>query len=145
MASKARTPINKQGPAAKPLAQTVAKAALNIKKPVLSKSITPETKAQPITATKGTKPAKPSAKKPKLVRAKFAFPKSDHALLGALKKRASAAGRKVKKSALLRAGLALLNGMSDAELVLELSKIKGMKARKSGKGKSPATDPLKKK
>jgi hypothetical protein len=63
---------------------------------------------------KSPKKAKPPKVKPeKVVRDSFTMPKSDYALIDALKEKSLAAGTAVKKSELLRAGLAALNGMSD--------------------------------
>ena len=58
--------------------------------------------------------AKPSVKKPKLVRDSFTIPKNEFAAIDTLKTRAIALGTSVKKSELLRAGLMVLQGLSDA-------------------------------
>lgn len=79
-------------------------------------------------ATAGTaraaKPAKAAGKsaangkaakaaKPKLVRDSFSFPKAEYAVLATLKDRAVKAGKAVKKSELLRAGLKALAALPD--------------------------------
>jgi hypothetical protein len=51
-----------------------------------------------------------------LVRDRYAMPKQDYELLALLKKRAKTAGRPVKKSELLRAGLHALRDSGTAEL-----------------------------
>jgi hypothetical protein len=56
------------------------------------------------------------AKKPKLVRDSFTIPKDEYAAIETLKQRCAALAQPVKKSELLRAGLKLLTGMSDAAL-----------------------------
>ena len=53
-------------------------------------------------------------KKPKLVRDSFTIPKAEFAAIETLKTRAIGLGTSVKKSELLRAGLMVLKGMSDA-------------------------------
>ena len=56
------------------------------------------------------------AKKPKLVRDSFSIPKDEYAAIETLKQRCAALAQPVKKSELLRAGLKVLTGMSDAAL-----------------------------
>jgi hypothetical protein len=73
------------------------------------------------------KPGKHAAHEPKLVRDSFTFPESEYAMFAALKKRALAAGHEVKKSEILRAGLAALTGMSDAVLIPNLAKVQRVK------------------
>lgn len=60
---------------------------------------------------------KPAPKKPKLVRDSFTFPKTDYALIATLKQRMLQAGREIKKSEILRAGLAVLSGLSDQDVL----------------------------
>lgn len=57
---------------------------------------------------------KSAGKKPKLVRDSFTIPKAEYAAIEALKGRALTLGVAVKKSELLRAGLMLLQPLSDA-------------------------------
>ena len=73
-------------------------------------------------------------KKPKLVRDGFTMPEPDYALLAALKKRALQAGREVKKSELLRAGLRALAAMPEAAY---LGALEGVERIKPGR---PAAD-----
>lgn len=84
--------------------------------------------AQPET---GTKPAK--AKKPKLVRDSFTFPETDYALIARLKQRALVAGHEVKKSEILRAGLAALEAMPEAELLKVLGAVERIKTGRPAK------------
>ena len=79
-------------------------------------------------SAKKTKRAK--VKSEKVVRDSFTMPKSDYALIDALKKKCLPAGMAVKKSELLRAGLAALNGLSDDSL---LQAIKNLAAVKTGR------------
>ena len=76
----------------------------------------------------------PKRKKPKLVRDGFTMPEADYALLAALKKRALQAGREVKKSELLRAGLRALAAMPEAAY---LGALEGVERIKPGR---PAAD-----
>lgn len=75
-------------------------------------------------------PAAAKRKKPKLVRDGFTMPEADYALLGTLKKRALAAGREVKKSELLRAGLRALAALPDAPF---LAAVEGVERIKPGR------------
>ncbi|HSD39403.1 MAG TPA: hypothetical protein VLC92_17985 [Rhodocyclaceae bacterium] len=58
--------------------------------------------------------------KPKLVRDSFTFPQSDYELIAVLKQRALSAEREIKKSEVLRAGLAALAAMADTSLLKAL-------------------------
>jgi len=78
-------------------------------------------------AIKEARPRKAGAKKARLVRDSFTFPESDYALFATLKQRALAAGGEIKKSELVRAGLALLNGLDDADLARVLGKVERIK------------------
>lgn len=69
-------------------------------------------------------------RKPELVRDSFTFPAVDHARLAELKQRALKAGREIKKSELLRAGLAALATMPDAAF---LAAVDGVERIKTGR------------
>ena len=73
-------------------------------------------------------------KKPKLVRDSFTFPEAEYALLAQLKRRLLGAGHEVKKSELLRAGLASLAALSDADLVQALAQLEKLKTGRPSKG-----------
>lgn len=96
-------------------------------------------------ATKKTAPATPKtatprvqappaklAKKVKVVRDSFSMPQQDYALIAKLKERALAADMPVKKSALLRAGLQLLDKSSALQLKRVIS---GLTPIKTGRPK----------
>jgi len=84
----------------------------------------------------------PSPKKPKLVRDSFTIPKTEFAAIDALKTRAIALGSSVKKSELLRAGLMVLQGLSDAAYKAALSAVPALKTgRPTGGDKKPAAKP----
>lgn len=109
VAAKPKAPVAKTATkvAAKPVKAAAVKPAA---KPVAKKLATPKANAKKV-----VKPAKPV--KVKIVRDTFSMPAPDHALLTTLKKTCQDQGRKVKKSDLLRAGLALLAKLPPAELV----------------------------
>lgn len=74
-----------------------------------------------------SKNKKPAIKKAKLIRDSFTIPESDYALFASLKQRALGAGCEIKKSELLRAGLAVLNSLSDADLLKALALVERIK------------------
>lgn len=76
---------------------------------------------------------KTAVKKPKLVRDSFTFPAEDHARLGELKQRALQSGREIKKSELLRAGLAALAAMPDATFFSTLDGVERIKTGRPAK------------
>ncbi len=69
---------------------------------------------QPPMSCELKKPGK--TKKIKLVRDGFAMPEDEFAAIATLKRRLAALGQAVKKSELIRGGLALLASLNDAEL-----------------------------
>lgn len=72
-------------------------------------------------------------KKPKLVRDSFTVPKDEYAAIDALKLRAAQQGHEVKKSELLRAGLKLLNGLDDKQLLAALQAVPSIKTGRPAK------------
>lgn len=79
------------------------------------------------------KEAKP--KKAKLVRDSFTMPQKEYAVLGALKERLLAAGVAVKKSELLRAGVALLASLAERELKLAVASVEVIKTGRPAKSR----------
>jgi len=83
----------------------------------------------------------------KVVRDSFTMPLADYALIGALKRRCIGLGVAMKKSELLRAGLAVLDGLPDENLsrvVTAVESVKpgrppGRKKKKKGKKKRGKT------
>jgi hypothetical protein len=67
-------------------------------------------------------------KKPKLVRDSFTMPEAEYAILGDVKKACLAAGIEVKKSQLLRIGVALLNKLEPASLKKQIAALTPLKA-----------------
>lgn len=80
---------------------------------------------------KAAKPAKaekpPKARKIKLVRDSYAMPEGEYARIGELKKRLASLGSEVKKSELLRGGIALLAALNDAELKAVMGRVERIK------------------
>lgn len=117
-------PTSKVKPAVKP----AAKAA----KP---KPVAAADSASPTTA-KVAKPAKEDKPpKIKMVRDSFTMPENDYARLAELKKRCLQAGIHVKKSELLRAGLANLSGLTDAALTKTMKQVEVIKTGRPVKQK----------
>ena len=78
-----------------------------------------------------TKAAK--AKKVKLERDSYAMPDNEYAQIGVLKKRLSGLGSDVKKSELLRGGIAVLAALSDAELKAAMGRVERIKTGRPAK------------
>jgi hypothetical protein len=118
-AAKASTKTSKASAKATPMAKAkpAATEAVPAKKPAKA--------AKPAKPAKAVKAAKP--KKPKMVRDSFTMPKTEYAVLEALKERASKLGRPTKKSEVLRAGVQALAAMGDA---LFLASVGGVPAAK---------------
>lgn len=88
------------------------------------------------TLPSGEKNAK--SKKSKLVRDSFTIPKEEYAAIETLKQRAATLAHPIKKSELLRAGLKVLAGMSDATLRKSLQAVPPLK---TGRPKTEPTAP----
>jgi uncharacterized iron-regulated protein len=71
---------------------------------------------------------KEKAKKPKLVRDSFTMPEKEYAVLGEVKKACLKAGIEVKKSELLRVGVALIRQLETAKLKEILAGLPTLKA-----------------
>ena len=83
---------------------------------------------------KGKKAVKPvKAKKIKLVRDSYAMPENEYAQIGELKKRLAAMSVDVKKSELLRAGVAVMAALKDAELKLVMARVERIKTGRPAK------------
>lgn len=111
----------------------VAKKPAAPVKPAAKPEVAPQSK--PVKAKTPTVPAveqKEKNKKPKLVRDSFTMPEAEYAVLGDVKKACLKAGIDVKKSELLRVGVALLRQ-------IELDRLKeilaGLPALKAGRPK----------
>lgn len=108
-----------------------------VKAPVTKASAPPRAPrvAKPVVENAPFVPQSPPSKsgkfKPaKLVRDSYTMPHSEHALIDALKKRCLNLGMAAKKSEVLRAALAVLARLSDAEVA---AAIKGLAVIKTGR------------
>ena len=107
---------------AKPAVQRVAKAV-----PVAA------TAPAPMSTAAAAEVPKERARKPKLVRDSFTMPEQEYAVLGQVKKACIKAGFEIKKSELLRIGVALISQMDLATLQNVLS---GLPQLKTGRPKN---------
>ncbi len=79
--------------------------------------------------------AAPKPVKQKLVRDSFTIPRSEYAVLDALKARLVKLARPAKKSEVLRAGIKLLDTLPDAVLLQALGAVPAIKTGRPGKAK----------
>lgn len=94
----------------------------------------PAAQADAVKSKTSTVKAKPTKeKKVKVMRDSFTIPKVEFNQIGELKKRAVAMGIEVKKSELIRAGLLLINGLTDAQFKLALSAVPTVKTGRPSK------------
>jgi len=109
-------------------AKTTAAAAPKPAPASAKKSVAKKAAAQPVAL-----PAPPAKVKHKLVRDSFTIPKSEYAVLEALKHRAANLKRPVKKSELLRAGISALNAMSDKAFLTAIGNVPSLKTGRPSK------------
>ena len=114
----AQAPAEAAAPAAP--AQPVAPKAGKVKAAAKKKSDKPAAPAAPAT------PEVPKAKT-KLVRDSFTMPKAEYELLAQLKQRGTVLHRHVKKSELLRAGIAALAALPDEAFLTALDRVPSLK------------------
>lgn len=128
LAAKVEAPAHANGVV---VARSAAKPAIKLQAP-------PAEAAKPGKAVKqhgkkadarsAAKPAQEAPKpKAKLVRDSFTMPKDEYELLAVLKQRGTQLQRHVKKSELLRAGIAALHSMSDKNFLLALDRAPSLK------------------
>ena len=117
-----KAPVKAQPKAA---SKPVAKPATKVK-PVAKPAAKPAVKVAVVKATK--------AKKPKMVRDSFTFPKDEYAVLDALKLRAAKLGRPAKKTELLRAGVKAIAAMSDVAFLAAMQAVPSLKTGRPAKG-----------
>lgn len=88
----------------------------------------------PAKGKKAAKPEKPAkVKKVKLVRDSFAMPENEYARFAELKKRLAGKGIEIKKSELLRGGVAVLAALNDAELKAVMDRVERIKTGRPAK------------
>lgn len=132
----------------KPAAPKPAAPKLPAPKPPAAKPPAPKPEAnKPAVLKPAAKPAEatPAKSKQKLVRDSFTIPKDEYVVLEQLKQRALRSGRAAKKSEILRAGIAVLNAMSDSVLLAALSVVPNLKTgRPKAEKHKAASKPSKK-
>jgi hypothetical protein len=137
--TKSAKPTARKTAATRPAAQRSAAAQ---KTPAAKKEAPPaKTAAKP--KAKPAVQAPPEAAKPpktKLVRDSFTMPKPEYQVIDALKDRSAKAGRPLKKSEVLRAGIKALAAMSDAAFSVAIADVPVLKTGrpKSKKPSAPA-------
>lgn len=120
-------------PRTKTAQTTKAKA---VKTSVAPKTSTVSKPAKALAAPQEVAPAKPhKLQKEKLVRDSFTMPETEFAQIAAIKKRAMAFQREVKKSEVLRAGLRSLQGLSEPQLKSLLEALPVIKTGRPKKGR----------
>jgi hypothetical protein len=127
--AKTRAPVTTSGA---PTARQ-AKPAASAKRAAVGPTAKVPAKAASTRATNGGAVSSPVEPKAKLVRDSFTIPKSEYSVLEGLKFRAARLSRPVKKSELLRAGIAALNSMTDKAFLAVLS---GVPSLKTGRPKA---------
>jgi hypothetical protein len=130
---KAAKKIGAAKPAAKkPVQKAVSQTAV---KSVAKSATKPATKPSPKPKAKPAQQTTPDLKlkKPKLVRDSFTFPKDEYQAIAGLKQKALGLKHSAKKSEILRAGLMLLNGLSDKAFLSALSKVPALKTGRPAK------------
>ena len=115
-AKRARPSTQKVGVKSAPARKAAAKR-------IAVKKVT--AKARPSPKVGATAP--PKAKKDKLIRDSFTIPKAEYAVIDALKQRSITLVRPAKRSELLRAGIKVLAGLSDAALLAALGQVPTIK------------------
>ena len=116
-------PTEKKAPAVKKI--SVAKKASLVKKITVKKaakkSAKKTSKKTLVKSTKATKAAK--TVKTKLIRDSFAIPEKEYAALVAVKKTCLKAGLEIKKTELIRIGIALVNTLTTAKIKTAQAKL----------------------
>jgi hypothetical protein len=98
-------------------------------------------KREPGASVKSKRKATRSVKPVKVIRDSFTIPAAEHRLIGALKKRCIGLGVAIKKSELLRAGLAALERLPDEGLAKVVAAVESVKTgRPPGKKKKKKTN-----
>lgn len=130
-----------KAPAAKPSVKAAAKPGPKpAAKPELKVAPKPLIAAKPLAvkpapSLKALPDAKAKAKKAKLVRDSFTMPADEYQVLGDVKKTFLKAGLEVKKSELLRVGVALIRDLDLASLKLAVASLPPVKAGRPKKEK----------
>jgi hypothetical protein len=121
-AKRAATPAAK---AAKAAAKAIAKPAAS--KPTSKPASKPVVKTRTARTLEAIRPDAAAQARPTLVRDSFTMPEQEYAVLGAVKQACLKAGFEVKKSELLRIGVALLGQLDAASLRAVLGSLPQLK------------------
>ena len=120
----------------KPAARKLAGKAASAPAAPIAESRPPSAISQPSSAQDvPTSVAADGKAKHKLVRDSFTIPKNEYAVLAELKQRSLGLGRPVKKSELLRAGIAALHAMPDPALLTALQAVPSLKTGRPKDGR----------
>ncbi len=126
-APKTATTVAKKPAAAKSAATPAAKAARAAAKAVAKPAAKPAAKARAGHGAAIVRPEAATQARPTLVRDSFTMPEQEYAVLGAVKQACLKAGFEVKKSELLRIGVALLGQLDVTSLRAVLSGLPQLK------------------
>ncbi|QRX82350.1 hypothetical protein [Glaciimonas sp. PAMC28666] len=117
---------------AKAVTAAPKKSAVSAPEPVLQ---APKTSATPVSPAKPAIEPKVKARKAKLVRDSFTMPEDEYQVLSDVKKACLKAGLAVKKSELLRIGVALIKQLDNAKLKAAIASLPLVKAGRPKKEK----------
>jgi len=84
----------------------------------------------------------PKPPKAKLVRDSFTMPKPEYLVIDALKQRSAQAGRPLKKSEVLRAGVKALAAMADADFAAAIANVPALKTGRPKSKKAAESESL---
>lgn len=133
----ARTkPVARKTAATKTDTKTVAKSATNSAN---NPAVKPVAKPTPSATTQSTPPAPTApekntkAKKPKMVRDSFSFPKAEYTVLQELKERSNRLTSPAKKTEILRAAIKTLAALDDPAFLAVLQSIPSLKTGRPAK------------
>ena len=132
VAKKKPAPKTQSKAAPKPSVKRTRNTTAPAPQKATTKAALPQVPASEADASKANK-KKTKPEKVKVVRDSFTIPKTEYAQIAALKKRALTMGLDIKKSELIRAGLALLSAASDAALRKALGNVPTLKTGRPGK------------
>lgn len=122
-----RKPVPKTTAAAKTRAGTEPSARTSKRSPAETAKLAAAKPAAPAAKAEVAASAASAKTKHKLVRDSFTIPKHEYAALGDLKQRAARLARPVKKSEILRAGIAALSAMTDQPFLSALDAVPSLK------------------
>jgi hypothetical protein len=142
--ARPKTPVAKAKPAAPKTRSAVSKSTTASAKAVpaatsagnaVKAAAKPKNTVQPQAKAKPIAQPKEKIRKPKLVRDSFTMPETEYQVLGDVKKACLKAGIEVKKSQLLRVGVALIKTMDVGKLGQAIAALPPLKAGRPKKAK----------